>query len=681
MPLSLRIAGLLVANFLSVANIVTARAQTSAATAQEKPAIAKPNTEKAILPFQIQLLETRIRFEANSDSRKEVHTIVKINNLLGARQFARLSFDYNRSFQQVEIPLVRVSHANGGTSELLPSAISDAPNPAVANFLAYHDVRVKFARILGLEEGDTIEYRVVTTTTKHPLAPNFWLEHTFDRSGQVLKENYELDLPSRTSAVRIDPTAPPTSKENTGEGDASRTHYQWNIEAPQADATSASASASDRSREHPDIALSKFNWKFLAVKLAEKLTPGAQPIEEAATHEESMAELSRHAKIPEEIRAKAAALTRDCKNDLEKLQAIYDFVRKEVATVDLSLGATGFRIRAPEEILRSAYATQEDKYVLFSSLASAVGLGANPVLTGNCDKSSLATPAPFKHLEILVKSSQKTYWLEPSLDVAPFGMISPAPGNCGFLLERLFLVMDSTGHEWVDIPKGPPFAAFQKVVVTATLAENGNLTSHVKYSVRGENELLLRLAFHQALRDKWKDIAGLLALSDGFRGSVTKVNVSDPTSTKDPFTVEYEITQPKFVDWAKPPVKIPVLLPQIGLPEPPAKSAGTAAGANIQLGTPLHVDTHVILKFPASVAVQTPAGTSVQRDYATFTSKYSVGQGTLNASREIHFMKREIPTERLVDYSAFVHAVQNDQAQSLTLEKKSPTPVKAAPAK
>ena len=128
-----------------------------------------------------------MRFEANGDSRKEVHTIVKIINILGAKEFARISFDYDRAFQQVEIPMVRVNHANGGTSEVLPSAVTDTPNAAVEQFPVYQDVRVKSVRILGLQEGDTVEYRVITTTTNHPLAPDFWLEHTFDRSGQVLR--------------------------------------------------------------------------------------------------------------------------------------------------------------------------------------------------------------------------------------------------------------------------------------------------------------------------------------------------------------------------------------------------------------------------------------------------------------------------------------------------------------
>jgi hypothetical protein len=104
----------------------------------------------------------------------------------------------------VEIPLVKISLANGGTSEILPSAITDAPNPAVQDFPAYHDVRVKSVRILGLQGGDTIEYRVITTTTKHPLAPDFWLEHNFDMSGQVVKEVYAVELPaSRVKKIAV----------------------------------------------------------------------------------------------------------------------------------------------------------------------------------------------------------------------------------------------------------------------------------------------------------------------------------------------------------------------------------------------------------------------------------------------------------------------------------------------
>jgi hypothetical protein len=159
------------------------------------------------------------------------------------------------------------------------------------------------------------------------------------------------------------------------------------------------------------------------------------------------------------------------------------------------------------------------------------------------------------------------------------------------------------------------------------------------------------------------------------------VNASDPAATRDPFTLEYEISQARFVDWTKSPVRIPVLLPQLGLPDPPAKSSTADSGGKIELGIPLEVQTHLALGLPAGSVAQPPTGTTVARDYVTFRSKYSATRNTFTASRSVDFLKRELPASQTIDYNAFVHAVQNDQAQYLTLERKSPTPAKPGPAK
>ncbi len=144
--------------------------------------------EKTENPAHIELLETRCRFEASGDSRKEVHARVHINSELGVRQFARLNFDYNRSFESVDIPLVHIIHASGGTADILPSAIIDHPNSAVINAPAYQDVRVKSVRILGLEPADpnsltkswhpkiarTRECSTVGSTPRNPILMRHW---------------------------------------------------------------------------------------------------------------------------------------------------------------------------------------------------------------------------------------------------------------------------------------------------------------------------------------------------------------------------------------------------------------------------------------------------------------------------------------------------------------------------
>lgn len=644
-------------------------------TAKEKAAAPEKTVSKPELPFQIQLLESHIRFEVNGDSRKEVHTIVKINNILGAHQFARLTFDYNRAFQQVEIPLVRISHANGGTSELLPSAVVDAPNPAVEKFPAYQDVRVKAVRILGLQEADTIEYRVITTTTKHPLSPDFWLEHTFDRSGQVVEEHYELNLPeilvlnamqasasSPLSAANlpltalnqlhmyVSPEAPATNRTLGDDLDHSRLIVSWKIKGLRADKSQITANPSDVLP--PDVVLTTYpSWAALSMQLSLCLLPARADTDAIQKKEKDL--------LAEEGK----------RNPLE---SIYDFVSQKITTVDLPLDAAGYRARAPEEILTSGYATPLDKIALAGAFLREMKISFDPLLvpTMKISQEKLPRPNVFGNVLLRVAYGGSIHILEPDLEVAPFGAVR------GDFRGKSVLAVDeyppnSTDMPWVQAPADLPFRSLQNVAVIASLDSDGTLSVRVKYALRGDNEVLLRVAFHQTPKERWKDVAGLLAISDGFRGQVTSVNVSDPKETKNPFTVEYEITQPKFVDWSKKPVRIPVLLPQIGLPDPPAKTPAGEAAHAIELGTPLDVDTQMTLKLPAGVKAEAPAGTAVERDYAKFSSKYGTTASTVTASRRVTFLLKEMPGDEVMDYNAFMRAVQNDQAQMITLMREA----------
>ncbi|MGA2097427.1 MAG: DUF3857 domain-containing protein [Candidatus Acidiferrum sp.] len=709
------------------------------------------------LPSEIELLETTVRFEADGASRKEVHARVKINDELGARQFARLNFNFNRAFEQIEIPLVRITHASGGTADVLPSAITDIPNPAVVNAPAYQDVRVKSVRILGLEPGDSLEYRVITTISHPPLAPDFSLEHSFDRTGVVLNEQFQVDLPTSvlakteyiviksqatkqqlawrlypdqhcgfcveptiesvdpallaqlplsdpkktkpekapTKPAEASPSAPPppaddplpppefgkvqlllkptasdVSVEKSGEAVDSRTIYTWHHAVPQESAGSKmDSSASD---EVPDIQAGKISsWAELSYNLYLAFRLPTQ--------------------LPDEVIALSQHLTEQASTPLVKTQRIYDFVSQKIKTVDLPLGATGFKSRPLPEIISSGYATQEDKFFLFQALAKAAGLEAGAALIGSSKKFSALVPSPAAFAHLLIGVVGCNCWLDPSLEVAPFGAL-PAPyrGSASLIVGR-------DDGPLTDLPPSPmvgqipndlPFASTQRVDIDAALSPEGKLTAKVHYAMRGDNELLLRVAFHQAPKEKQNEVAQLLALSDGFRGKILSTTTSDPYATKEPFKVEYEIEQPKLVDWSKKTIRIPALLPLLGVPDPPSKSTAGAAPSPIDLGTPLDVIVSVTLHLPPGTTIQVPAGTSVQRDFATYSSQYSAKEASLLATRHLNFILKEISADRAADYIAFFRTVQNDESQSFTLERQTadattptPTPAPASPAK
>jgi hypothetical protein len=660
--------------FLLAATLPISSAQLSPDPSSKTPAASGQSTDQKAAsgatqtPAQIELLETRIRFEADGASLKEVHARVRINTELGTRQFARLNFDYNRAFETVEIPLARITHAGGGTADILPSAVTDQPNPTVAEAPAYQDIRRKTVRILGLQPTDMLEYRVVTTAHA-PLQPDFYLFHTFAKDAIVTQEQFELELPSsRAVQLRINPTMVPSYQGKTGEGSEARIIRRWEYRwsSPEGRAKSSL----DLSTE-PDVALTTFtSWKQLSTRLAEKF--------EATEN------------FAPTVLAKSSDLSKSAAKPEEKIEAIYDFVSQKITTVELPLESNGFRPRAPAEILSSGYATPEDKMVLFSALTRAAHMPAIVALAGAPDDAEKLLPRPslFSHALVWAGSGKESpgFWLDPSMEVAPFRMV-----GANLRGKPAFLLLPDTKENpslspWLSVPVDLPFAAAQQVNVDAVLAGDGQLTAKVHYSLRGDNELLLRVAFHQTAKEKWRDLAQLLSISDGFRAQVTNVSASDPSNTRQPFTVDYEIATPKFVDWSKRPVRIPALLPQLGLPDASTTVVTGAAASPIDLGTPLDVDTRATLQLPPGTTAHAPTGTSVERDYATFTSKYTIqgpdspGNVTLAASRRVRFLLREVPAARVSDYKAFVHAVQNDEAQDFTLERPAPADDQAKPA-
>ena len=664
-----------------------AQNQDPAPASQSSP---NPTTNPATpdTPAQIELLETKIRFESNGDSRKEVHTRVRINSELGVRQFSRLNFNFNRAYEQIDIPLVHISHKSGGSADILPSAITDQPNAAVADYPAYQDVRVKSIRILGLEPADILEYRVITTTTHHPLAPAFWLDHSFDRTGVVTKELFTLDLPATENSdpqkfdsapprplgelapepsrayIKINPATPPASTNKTGTRDSARVVYSWEI-APTAFPPSEKSAGQPA---EPDVAVSAFaSWRGVSGRMAAAfLVPGG-PGYNDLLHKVA------------DLRAAAPGKTLS--------EVIYAFVSQKIRTVDLPLGATGFRLRRPMETLSSGYGTPEDKILLATALLKTqVVQRYSLLMVGSSDLPGSTVPTPSAFSRMLLQLSEKghSYFLDPNLEVAPFGMIAPD------LRSRKALTLFETpspdlSKYWAQIPDTLPFSSTQRVNVDATITPDGTLDAKVKYSMRGDNELLLRIAFHQSPRDKWKEVAQLISLSDGFRGKILSASASDPYATDQAFSVEYEISQPKFVDWSKKPVRIPAPLPLLSVPDLPGKVGETGKSGPIDLGTPLDVDTRVTLHLPLGTSIEIPTGTVVDRDYATFASRYNIQSGTVTATRHINFLHRHVDADRTPDYAAFLHAVQTDQSQLLTLTRATaspqPTAAKSQPPK
>src|SRR5262249_21655570 len=153
-----------------------------------------------------------------------------------------------------------------------------------------------------------------------------------------------------------------------------------------------------------------------------------------------------------------------------------------------------------------------DKFQLFHSLCAAVGLGSMAILSGapqGTDKRP-ATPGVFSHLFISTgylenAGAVRTYSLDPALEVAPFGMLPAAARGLPVLGINPPLspkAGDVFYVSWMPPPTNKALAAMQSVKIEARLTEDGTLKTSVRYSLRGDNELLLRVTFHRTATEK-----------------------------------------------------------------------------------------------------------------------------------------------------------------------------------
>jgi tetratricopeptide (TPR) repeat protein/transglutaminase-like putative cysteine protease len=650
-----------------VSPIVLARQQFTPAQTSDRSSTHTSKTTSpdfSAEPFIIEKYFLAARFENDGTGERTLSSRVKVQNDDGVQQLTELIFGYNSASEKIDVHYVRVLHPDGTAATAKPDAVKEMTAPVERDAPAYTDYKELHITVPALHPGDTIEYEIATHIVT-PLAANqFWFEQNFLDRAIVLDEQLEVNVPqgravliqsadfsnvtgeeirkvrlASTGSAQIDQQNNPfSSKTENG-----RTIYRWkhkNLTIPNDD---PSAGKLPPPKIH-DIQFTTFkSWNEVAQWYAGLANGRAAPTPE--------------------IRAKAQELVNGRATNLDKMQALYSYVAKTIRYVSLSFGLGRSQPNTAAEVFKNQYGDCKDKDVLLSALLQSVDIPSDPVLIPLLRPLDTAIPSPaqFDHLITAAHDGPELVWMDSTAEVAPFRLLIPA------LRRKSALLIQSDGDgKIVETPADPPFLSTQHVEIDAQVSDLGKLTAKLRYFLRGDNEVALRLAFHRTPPDEWPQLGQTIAALDGIRGNVTSVKPSDPTDTENPFELDLDYEQPSYLDWAKKKTKVPVPLLSLGMPHSPDNPADP-----IHLGSPLNITTSLKLTLPANFIAQTPVGVSVARDYAAFKSFYGFENHIFTAERILNFKMRELPASRAGDYDAFSRAVESDENQFFIVENNS----------
>ncbi len=613
------------------------------------PTEAKPDYSKEA--FVVEQLHEHYRFENDGTGQKDATLRVHVLSEAGVQGFGQLRFGYNSANDRMEIRYVRVIKPDGSVVTAAADAVQDLNGVVQQIAPVYTDYREKHITVPGLRPGDVLECEVATVFHTALAPGQFWMEHDFNQSSIVLDEQLEIDIPvGRTVKLKTKSGSDAKITEENG-----RRIYRW--------ANSHLAHDDDKETDKNK----KKKKKVDKVADVQMTTFGSW--EEVGRW---YAGLEKERRVPsKEVRAKADELTKGLTSDLEKTEALYDFVAKNFRYVSISLGLARYQPQAAADILHNQYGDCKDKNTLLAALLEAKGLHSSTVLINSARKLDPDVPSPsqFNHVITMLPLGKEEIWMDATTEVAPFQLLAYQ------LRKKQALVIPEGGVPHLEeTPADPPAPDRELEEIKGKIDESGRLEATVSYTLRGDTELRQRMVFRHIASAQWpKYVEGL---NKSLGGEVSNVKVSDPSATREPFTISYDVSKANFVDWSKKKFQLKLPLTHLNLASVSADvdeenedaDAEVSSTETFKLGPPNEHTYRLKLELAARYTADVPVPTALDRDYGAYQSTYKLEGNVFTAERKLTLRLGELPPARADDYRAFRQAALADAAQHLTIE-------------
>lgn len=591
------------------------------------------------------------KFQSDGTNRHEISASIRVQSSVAVQRFGILTFQYEKSYETMEVDYVRVRKPDGSVVTTPPDDIQDTPAKVAQLAPYYTDQREKQVPVKGLAIGDTVEFKCSWQQTKTVVPGQFWLSFQFSRDEIILEQKVEIKVPrERTVKVKSPEFLPKVSEEG------GQRIYTWNranlFKKPLPKVDFAQLAMRGR-LPGPDIQLTTFqswgelgHWYYELQK--ERTTPTP------------------------EIRERAADLTRNMTDSESKSKAIYNYVSENYRYIGIAFGSGRYQPHFAGEVLANQYGDCKDKHTLFAALLAAVGIQAYPALISSSRDLDQDVPYPgqFDHLIAVIPQGNQMIWLDTTPAVAPFGYI-----QTGLRGKDALVILSDSQSKFEKTPPDPPYASFWKFEMDARLNEAGTLQGKVEVEVRGDLEFFLRNALHSAPKSQWKDVVQQISQGMGFAGEVSGVSASPPESTEAPLTISYAYERKNYPDWKNHRVVIPAPIPFNKPPEEHGKFPST-----FWLGVPGESHFNSRLEFPTGYIPDIPKALDLNRDFAEYHSQYIVAGNALIAKLDGIHKQREVSGPAVKEYDAFAEAVFEDRNQFINVKSATLNPPASNPA-
>lgn len=597
-------------------------------------------------PYVLEEVERKVRFEADGTGQRDVSWKVRVQSESAVRQFGLITYPFASSFESLEVVFVHVRKPDGTVIETPASDIQEIDTPISREAPMYTDEREKHIAVKSLAVGDVLEAHL-RWIIHEPMAPgHFWYDYSYYRLGICLRDAVQLDIPAKVQ-VKFRTSGPqPVIREENG-------RRLYSFESSNLTKVEESKIPDWEKNFHgaapPDIQISSFlSWEEIGNWFGSLERPKVT--------------------VTPEIQSKAKELIEGKRSEDEKLRAIYDFVSTRFRYIGIDLGHGRYAPHAASEVLVNRYGDCKDKHTLFAALLQAVGITAYPVLASAQYRvdPSFPTMSLFNHVITAIPEGDSFLFLDTTPEVAPYGVLMQN------LRDRNILVIPGSAPSVVvSTPQDLPFPSVERVRVDSSIDSQGTLDAKVHLEERGDGEIALRLVYRSTPQNRWQELTQKLATGMGFGGTVGEFSVAEPDDTRKAFWLDFSYHRTDYPDWKERRVVLPTPRFFISALNEEQKLSKDP----LPLGAPHEITYDVTLKFPQGFKPIVPKNVEQDRDFAEFTTNYSLEGDALRGIFHLKSVAHEIPGSKRLEFSSLATSVDETSRRYIGVTSSSASDV------
>ncbi len=446
----------------------------------------------------------------------------------GKDQVNQVYFGYDSNYDTIEISLIEIIKKNGKVVKIDPDKILKKVSQSA--FSSYSNIYTETGWILtgslpDIEIGDIVHQISKDITHKARMKDNFSDEIDVDNYSTVLKTFYQLTAPKdlKINIIPINKKEAPV-KSAIAENDGKKV-YTWTVDYV----------------PHIIYEPNMDNYNSFAYHIMLTTTDTWEDISKWY-----YGLVKDHLKTNQDIKDKVAELTKDCKNDEEKIKNIFYWAAQKIRYlgVDKEKGRPGFEPHDVTYTFETRGGVCRDKAALIVAMLREAGIPSDPILISVGNKLDYDAPVMwFNHAIAVVydKTGKPLHILDPTNETSK-DYFPQYEEDCSYIIAR------EKGAVLQVVPISPAERNNTTINIDISVDAQNNATGNITIKYSGLADTYVRGQLMRSSPNKRKEMLQQTIAKIHPAAVLNDFTISDPENKDENISMTAKFTIPEYIE-------------------------------------------------------------------------------------------------------------------------------------